>query len=145
MSFLIIIALLTGLYGLDYIISKSYQIEIVSVMPSSAIPADGKTIVAIKIRLTRNGKTVENHKMVAIPKGGGSFKNSKIVTDRNGEAIFLYTPYLASDYVEAVPTNIQIYDDSNSLFISVPTRIVLTLDLITPETSEDNSTNDGMF
>lgn len=141
----IIIAILAGLYTFDYAVSKSYEIEILSITPSGDIVADGKSVVEIKIRLTRGDAVIARHKMVAVPKGGGSLKNSKILTDQNGEVTFQYTPYLASDYVEAKPAKIEIFDDSNSIFISVPKRIEIILNLCDPEGSDDNSTNDGIF
>jgi len=141
----IIIAIFAGLYLFDFALSKTYDIEILSITPSGKIIADGKSVVEIKIRLTRGNSAIAGHKIVAVPKDGGSLKNAKILTDQNGEATFQYTPYLSSDYVEAKPAKIEIYDDNNSIFISVPKRIEIILDLCDSESSDDNSTNNGMF
>ncbi len=142
---MILILLLTSLYLIDYAISKAYDVEVVSITPSDNIVADGKSVVQIKVRLSFRNKYIQNHKLIAIPKGGGSFKNSKLLTDSNGEATFQYIPYLSSEFVKAKPIKLEIYDDDNSIFISVPARKTIVLDVVDSIGDANDDTNDGIF
>ncbi len=142
---LTIVAVLVLAYAIDISIRMTYQFEVMSIS-SDTIVADGKTPVEIEIELTQFGKPKAGHKLMAVATGGGSFKNQILLTDENGRATLIYTPYLATDYVKAGETELEILDYSNSIFVSVPCKLVLTLDLQMPEGGGGGShTNEDIF
>ena len=55
---LILIVLFIGMYTFDYLRSKTFHIEIVSISPDSPV-ADGETPVTIEVLITKNGKPIE--------------------------------------------------------------------------------------
>ena len=135
--------LLLLLYFVDVLIAGGYKIELLSVSPDP-VYADERITVHMKVRLTHGGNPVEGHEMTSLAVTGGSFKNSRAKTGKDGTVEFLYIPYRSSTYLKAQPVEIVFADDSNSLFVSVPAKLTTILPLLEPETegTDNNSVND---
>lgn len=123
--------LLVALYGVDCLITNSYDLQIVSMDPQSVV-ADGKSPVTIVAQLTRNGQPVEGHTLYILPQRG-SFYSTRVLTDAQGYATFIYYPYLANSYIEAKPVSVEIFDEDNSIFIYVPVTHKFEIALLQPE------------
>lgn len=124
-----------SLYLFDLVKAKGYNLTATDISPKLSY-ADGKTPVHFTVRVNHNGKPVQGHVLYVISKGGGSFNSDRIVTDTDGNAGFIYYPYLESDYQKAGKVPIQVLDESNSTFISVPAETLFTIQLISPVTSD---------
>ena len=138
--------LLVALYGVDRLITNSYDLQIVSMDPQPVV-ADGKSPVTIVAQLTRNGQPVEGHTLYILPQRG-SFYSTRVLTDARGYATFIYYPYLANSYIEAKPVSVEIFDEDNSIFIYVPVTHKFEIALSQPEeqVGEDSGlTMDDIF
>lgn len=123
--------LLAALYGVDCLITNSYDLQIISMDPQPVV-ADGKSPVTIVAQLTRNGQPVEGHTLYILPQRG-SFYSARVLTDAQGYATFTYYPYLANSYIEAKPVSVEIIDEDNSIFIYVPVTHKFEIALSQPE------------
>lgn len=123
--------LLAALYGVDCLITNSYDLQIISMDPQPVV-ADGKSPVTIVAQLTRNGQPVEGHTLYILPQRG-SFYSARALTDAQGYATFTYYPYLANSYIEAKPVSVEIIDEDNSIFIYVPVTHKFEIALSQPE------------
>lgn len=123
--------LLAALYGVDCLITNSYDLQIISMDPQPVV-ADGKSPVTIVAQLTRNGQPVEGHTLYILPQRG-SFYSARVLTDAQGYATFTYYPYLANSYIEAKPVSVEIIDEDNSIFIYVPVTRKFEIALSQPE------------
>ncbi len=120
--FFSVIAILLGLYSFDFVRAKYFIIEIYDVYPVPAV-ADGTSPIYISVRLTnKNGNPIEGHSLFALPRNGGIFRSARQLTDSNGECKFIYFPIKASGLYELDDAIISITNESNSIFIEVPTR-----------------------
>jgi|YelNatPaOPRAMG01_1025707.scaffolds.fasta_scaffold10645_5 hypothetical protein len=134
-----IILIIVLLYTYDLYRSKEFIIEVLEIVPNPA-PADGETPVKIKVKEKRtNGKVVTGHNLYAVPLEGGSMRANRVQTNKNGEAEFIYFPYRDSPSLRARPINIQIIDESNSVFFEVNASTIATIKLVKPKTSGGNS------
>ena len=140
----ILVAIFLSFYVVDCIVAASYSIKVSDVNPSPS-PADAKTPVSITVQLTKGNEPIEGHVLYALTKGGGSFKSVRLKTNKDGEAVFTYYPYLASQYLPAGKVEIEIRDESNSLLVSVPAKMEFNIELIDPPASDNNSTVDSIF
>ena len=136
---LLIVLSLLALYGVDCIITSTYDLEIVSMDPQPVV-ADGKSPVTILARLTQGGKPVEGHILYILPQRG-SFHSARVVTDAQGYAEFIYYPYLANSFIEAKPVSVEVFDEDNSVFIYVPVTCQFEIALSQPE--EEETTGDS--
>lgn len=136
-----IVLLLLAFYGVDCLITNSYELQITSMDPQPAV-ADGKSPVTIVAQLTRNGEPVQGHTLYILPQRG-SFYSARVVTDDQGYAQFIYYPYLANSYIEAKPVTVEIFDEDNSVFIYVPVTLKFEINLSQP-TENDNSNDSGL-
>lgn len=132
--------LLAALYGVDCLITNSYDLQIISMDPQPVV-ADGKSPVTIVAQLTRNGQPVEGHTLYILPQRG-SFYSARVLTDAQGYATFTYYPYLANSYIEAKPVSVEIIDEDNSIFIYVPVTHKFEIALSQPE--EQNVDDSGL-
>lgn len=106
------------MYTFDYLRSKTFHIEIVSISPDSPV-ADGETPVTIEVLITKNGKPIEGHNLYMFPVNGGTMKQNRVKTDSNGCAIFTYYPYRSTVLMPAKTINMRCYDEDNSIFVVV--------------------------
>lgn len=122
------------LVGFDYYRSTTFKLEVVELSPQPA-PADGKSPVTLKVRLTNaDGHPVQDHILFGLSRNGGLFSANRARTDANGEAVYTYYPYKASTLQPAKQVKIDIFDESNSVFIEINTKVTAELELVMPET-----------
>ena len=123
----------------DYGRSTMFNIEVVSIDHQPA-EADGKTPVNIKVKLTgSNNRLVQGHDLYALSQGGGNFRTNRIRTDSNGEADFIYYPYMASTIQKVKNVPIEIMDESNSIFVEINATKTFELKMIEPEKKAEQS------
>lgn len=140
----IALLLLSG-WGFDSVRVKDFSVDVLSVTPDPGI-ADGQTPITIKLHVSHNGKPCEGHILYAVTYNGGSFKAKRVETDVNGNADFIYYPYIKSKLNELTDVTIEFTDESNSLFIAVPARAKLVIRMVEPdEENNDKKKNDDMF
>ena len=143
---LLVIALIFGLaWGYDAIRAQEFTIEVVSMSSEIGI-ADGQTPITIQLLVTQNGEPCEEHILYGLSLTGGSFRAKRVKTDENGIATFTYYPYYKSVLTDLVDVTLHFEDESNSVFIVVPTKLDIVIPMVEPE--EDSSgggTNDDMF
>lgn len=133
---LVAISLLTGY---DYYRSKQFTIEVVRIDPQPA-PADGQSPVKVLARLQDSqGRPVEGHYLFAFSRGGGLFAASRLMTNGAGEVEFTYYPYKISKLQQLRDVEIEIVDESNSVFIEINTRQNATIRLIEPQDGQGES------
>lgn len=123
-----------GIYGYDYVRSRSFHMEVVAVSPEKPV-ASTKERVTVTVKLTRRGQAVEGHTLYALALDGGTMRGNRIVTDGDGIAVFTYVPYTSSRLMPAMPVRIEVSDESNSVFFEVNAKLLLTVDLQEPERS----------
>ena len=127
---LAIVFVVAAFYGVDALIARSYSLQIVEIDPQPSF-ADGKTPVNITVQLKKDNAPVEGHVLYMLPQKG-NIKIGRVMTDADGLAQFIYYPYLASDFMEVGDVSIQVMDESNSLFVSVPATLDFTVELERP-------------
>lgn len=134
---LAIICVITGMVVFDYVRSLMFHIEVVSISPSP-VAADGESPVTVVLKLTNHkGKPVEGHNLFALPKNGGSMKANRVVTDSEGLAEYTYYPYRLTNLTKLEDVNVDVKDESNSVFIEIGAKTSFTIPLIEPEAQED--------
>ena len=141
---MIAVLLLSG-WGFDSLWAKGFSLDVVSVTPDPGI-ADGQTPVTIKLHVAHNGSPCEGHILYGVSYNGGSFKAKRVATNENGDAEFIYYPYLKSKLNELTDVTIVFTDESNSVFVAVPAKAELVLRMVEPDGDQsDKKTNDDMF
>ncbi len=134
---LIVVCVIMGAVAFDYVRSLMFHIEVVSISPNP-VPADGETPVTIVLKLTNHaGEPVEGHRLYALPINGGSMKANRVVTDSNGLAEYTYYPYRLTKLTKLEDVNVDVKDESNSIFIEIGTKTSFIIQLIEPETQDD--------
>jgi len=129
---LTIVLLVSAMFSFDYIRSKMFKIDVVSIMPNPAV-ADGQTPVIITVQLRDyKGDIVKGHSLYALSKTGGMFKSTREITNDNGIAEFIYFPFKASEVNEIRDAVINISDESNSVFIEIGTQTEFSIKLERP-------------
>lgn len=142
---LLIAALVFGGWCFDSLRVREFAVEVVSVSPDPGI-ADGQTPVTVRLRVTRSGEPCADHVLCGITQDGGTFKAKRVTTDENGEAEFVYYPYLKSKINALTDVRLSFSDESNSLFIAVPARAEYVLPMVEAKDGDDpGKTNEGMF
>ena len=114
-------------YLFDFLWAKTYEIAVLSVSDETPV-ADNKERVEIRVRVTHFGKTMSGHKMFALPTAG-TMTAYTAVTDSDGTAVFVYTPYTESIFTPANDVVIKIRDESNSVIWEVNAFVNITLRL----------------
>lgn len=142
------LAIFAGLYGFDFIKSKTVEIQVVSISAEPAEATPDKP-VDIQVRLcSKDGEGIADHNLYAITQSGGSFQKYRVKTDADGYATFTYYPYKLLSYQTPTDAIILIRDESNSVFIEVYPTLELSLKMIEPSESDSGDsgfTNDSIF
>lgn len=141
---------------IDFVISKNYKIEFLSVVrldengepvedgeiPSDWGIADGSTRVRFVIRVTRGGNPVGGHTLYV-----KTNRNilERTTTDESGRVVVDYRCYRAGTG-EAAPVVLTVRDEDNSVFVFVPAEASYTLQMTGGGTSSDSGmTTDDIF
>ncbi len=133
---LIVMCVIIGAVVFDYVRSLMFHIEVVSISPNP-VPADGESAVSIVLKLTdHKGEPVEGHRLFALPTNGGSMRANRVVTDVDGLAVYTYYPYRLTNLTKLEDVNVEVKDESNSVFIEIGAKTSFLIPLIEPETSE---------
>lgn len=114
-------------YLFDFVWSKTYNVEIISVSDETPI-ADNSVRVEIKVCVTHFGEPVKKHEIFALPSAGLMLAYTT-VTDENGIATFVYVPYTETRFTPAGDVEIRIRDQSNSIILEINAYSDLTLKL----------------
>ena len=137
----IVVLLLAGTV-FDYFRSQTVSIELVSVSPETVV-ADSSVPVDVTLRVSKRGKLAIGDDIAALVEGSMSANKARV--DENGLVTFRYYPY---NYLEGVnePGTVTLVfrNVSDSVFIGVPKRIRVTLDVEKPESLGGN-TMDSLF
>lgn len=131
---IIIIALIIGLFYLfDWIRSTTYTLKIVSVTPNPVVATSDASCEMVVQLTDSKGNPVEGHEIFCyVIKGGGSFSKPRNTTDKNGQIVLNFKPQPHDEFRPATNVKIKIYDESNSIFIMVPTTIYYELNVVAP-------------
>ena len=143
---LTILCVIIGVVVFDYVRSFMFHIEVVSISPSPVV-ADGESPVSVVLRLTNHkGEPVEGHNLFALPSNGGSMKANRVMTDMEGIAEYTYYPYRLTNLIKLEDVNVDVKDESNSVFIEIGAKTSFIIPLIEPEEQEDVDINyDSIF
>ena len=128
-----VFALFGGFYLVDFIRSKQYEYELVS-QTNEVIVADGVSPTKFTVRLTRNGQPVAGH-TIGIVASNGTLRNSRLVTDGNGEIVVTYYAFLYLNDKLTPMGDVTFYfsDEDNSKVIMVPAKFSFTVRAEKPE------------
>ena len=121
------------LFLFDFFRSRLYTIDLVDVSPNP-VPADGNTLVTLKVRLTRGKKPVQNHDLYTVSLDGGVFVVYRSRTNSGGEAVFEYYPYQVSGTYALRDIRFRIRDESNSVFFEIGAENTFIVKAIAGET-----------
>ena len=131
-----ILILIAAMLGIDYFRMKQVEIQVLSVSPSPA-PASSDENVEIRVRVVRKGgQPVAGHLLYALSLGGGDFQSFYVKTDGDGYAKFIYYPYDLPSYQKPRDVEIEIRDESNSIFIEMYPKVRYTIKMVAPENSD---------
>lgn len=142
----------------DFIISLTYEIEVVSVqrqgdpvytaegepLAEDIGVADGETYVQFVVRVTQGGAARQGHTLYV-----KTNRNivGRVITDENGYAQFSYRCYRAGTNDPADPVTVTVRDENNSFFIFVPAEQSYSLEMVKPASGDEGSgmTTDDIF
>lgn len=134
----IVVLLLAGTV-FDYFRSQTVSIELVSVSPETVV-ADSSIPVDITLRVSKRGKLAVGDDIAALVEGKGSMSANKARVDENGLVSFRYYPYNYLKGVnEAGTVTLVFLNVSDSVFIGIPKRIRVELDVEKPESLGGNT------
>lgn len=119
-----------ALWLVDLGVSKLYRIEVVSI-PEQTV-AGNQAVFTVRVT-DLQGRPKEGHLLAAVTYGTGSFLAYRVETDEEGLATFTYYTLPESRYNPAMDIDIQIRDESNSVFFEVNTLLDLTLHVVGEE------------
>lgn len=144
--FVIVCAVLLILTGFDAVRAKMFHIEVVEINPNPSV-ADGQTPVTITLQVfNHKEQPVEGHILFGIAKNGGMFHAQRAETDADGIVVFTYYPFKVSSVRPLEDAELQFQDESNSVFIEIPTKKDVVITLTAPEEKKvDTSFLDGIF
>ena len=128
-----LVAVFIALYAFDYATSYAYSYEIVN-CTSEKIVADGGSPTKITVRLSRDAKPVEGHKIDVVV-SNGTLRSSSYVTNGNGEITIVYYAYVYLDdkLTPLSDVTFTLSDDSNSTFFTVPAKFDFTIPAVKPD------------
>ena len=132
---------------IDYLISLTYDFEIVSMEPYPGI-SDGATEMTITVRLTRkDGTPVEGHDVNILSLDGGTYKAYRQRTDEDGIVQFVFIPFLSTTIRPAQDVRMRVRDESNSIFIAVPAMHEFIVEVDEPEDGHESGaqTSESVF
>lgn len=143
--FFAVITVIGVLVLVDYFRYAQVEVIVKSISPQPAQADSSKTVtISVKLQDT-NGKPLVNHNLFALTLGGGSWKSYREKTDKNGLATFIYYPYLANDYQQITDVNIEIRDESNSLFVEMYPTKKIKIKMIRPQKNSNQDTTVDSF
>lgn len=111
----------------DWLWAKTYDVCVVSVS-DEAPRADSSVRVEIVVRVTHFGKPSAGHDIYALPTAG-SMVAYMTVTDEDGYATVVYTPYTETAFTPARDVTVTIRDQSNSVIWEINAATSVTLRL----------------
>ena len=139
----IVLLLLAGTV-FDYCRSQTVSIELVSISPETVL-ADSSIPVDITLRVSKRGQLAVGDDIAALVEGKGSMSGNKARVDENGLVTFRYYPYTYLEGVNEPGTVTLVFRNvSDSVFIGIPKRIRVELDVEKPESLGGN-TMDSLF
>ena len=131
----IIVLVLLGLYAFDFARAQDTQIELVSITPKTVV-ADPNQPVLITLKVSKHGRLAAGDNVTALVKGGGNLSGDKIKVQDDGTVTFKYFPY---SYIPGVfeesDVDIEFRNISDSVFIAVQKKKVITLEIKKPSSS----------
>jgi len=108
---LVIALIFGGTWILDF--EASGKVHVAIQIKPSVLPGDGFTTGDLTVRVTgpdgapRVGDTVE-----VLDEGLGYFDRTRALTDKNGAAVYVYTPARSTVYTPAAPARVLVTDIS---------------------------------
>ncbi len=115
--------MLTAALG-DFIYFKTFDLSLVSITGTDgtedlyySVPWEDSETVHFQVKLTRNGKPVEGHSIVAIGKKGGQAMRPRHKTDENGMVMIDFAPNPQFSSPAKVDGELFVYDEDNSVII----------------------------
>lgn len=136
----VIVVVLLVLYAFDFARAQDTQIELISVTPQTVV-ADPNQPVLITLKVSKHGRLATGDNVTALVKGGGNLSGDKIKVQDDGTVTFKYFPY---SYIPGVfeesKVDIEFRNISDSVFIAVQKKKVVTLEIKKPS----SSSNGGM-
>lgn len=125
--------ILGGLYATDYVVSKQYDFELVA-KSDDVIIADGVSSVRFRVKLSKDGEPVANHKIYFYA-SNGSLPTNRLITNENGLITFTYYPYLFVNEKVTPLDDVNFYfqNESNSFFFMVPATWSFTMPVEKPD------------
>ena len=133
-TIIVLVAVIGCCSVFDWIRSMTFTLEIVSVTPGTVV-ATSDASCELVVRLTVcNGDLVQGHEICGwIISGGGSFSKPRNTTDSNGTIVLNFKPQPHDIFRPATNVKMKIYDESNSIFIMIPTTIYYELNVVPPQ------------
>ena len=128
---ILLIPLVFGAFYLfDFFRARNFSIELIGRTSEAAVAGDED--VTFTVRLTRGGKPVKGHNLVAIAERGNLFASYRETTDENGEAVFTYytVKFMITEKGDELVTLIHVMDENNSLFVEVNAKLTFEQKLI---------------
>ncbi len=122
------VLLVGALFAYDAVRASTYEIELVSITPEQPV-ADNKQHVTVVLRLTRYGTPVEGHSLFTLALNGGQFRGNRKLTDKDGCVELIYIPYTSTKLLPAGRVEVEVLDESNSVFIEINAKMTFYIDL----------------
>jgi len=139
---LVIALIFGGSWVLDYVAAG--EVHVSAQFKPSVLPADGFTTGALTVHVTgsggapRVGDTVE-----VLDEGLGFFDRTRALTDKNGVAVYVYTPARASAYSPAASAPVLITDISLGRLIEFDKVSTFTIPIVDPSKYKGHASGAG--
>lgn len=141
----IVAAVLLALAAYDYVRAQDTQIEVLSVSPENVV-ADPNQPVLITLRVTTHGELAVGDTVSALVKGQGNLSGDKVKVNEDGTVTFKYYPYsYISGMFEESDVTIEFRNISDSVFVAIQKKTVLTLHVEKPEGSSGGMSMGDLF
>mgnify|MGYP000365159727 CR=1 FL=1 len=131
---IIVLVVLIGFFSVfDWIRSTTFTLKIVSVTPEPVVATSDASCELVVQLTDQSGKPVAGHEIYSyVISGGGSFSKPRNTTDENGMILLKFKPQPHDEFRPATNVKMKIYDESNSVFIMIPTTIYYELKVVAP-------------
>ncbi|MBB6672981.1 hypothetical protein [Cohnella nanjingensis] len=143
---LLVIALLAGVITILWRVDENREIVFEVKLAPDQMTADGKSSVNVQIQVTNTDGTPRSGDDLQIIrlKGHGQLSVSRVKTDRNGHASFVYFSYRASSFTPAMTNEIMLSDVSVGKIVGVYKRHALEIPVLEPAGEDsDKGGTDG--
>jgi hypothetical protein len=117
--FLVTLGIIVIIVAIDLIKLSTVEIKLNKITPEIAEGISTKPVEIIICVKDKSGKGLSDHNLYALTLGGGSWESYYSKTDENGNAKFIFYPYDLPEYQQPRDIEVQIRDESNSIFIEM--------------------------